>query len=549
MLRSRQISDPPPGSDEPPVAAPDGPPADLHVEPEQAEERPRGPKPRIDPSSPIPDADFTPEHARHLLWRSGFGGTPEQIQTLAAWGPTRSVDYLLNVGDIPFDGVVTDLFKNDIMRSPTAEERAAARVAARSQDEESLARFRVMRQQAERADRLQIREVQEWWLSRMIQTPRPLEEKMTLFWHGHFATSYRTIENSYHMFRQNQLFRANALGNYGKLMYEIIRDPAMLAYLDNNDSRKGRPNENLARELMELFSLGVGNYTENDIREGARALTGYTFNENEFVFRRQDHDNGRKNILGRSGTLDGDGFVTAILEKRATSRFMARKLYRYFVADLPDREKDTDPVTRRYVDGIASTLASRRYELKPVLRQLFLSRRFYESEVMGQQIKSPVQLVVGAVRSLRTPVRDLGTLLDAMDLMGQSIFFPPSVKGWDGGRSWINTSTMYVRQNVLTFLLTGRKPRGRDAGASIEQYDPSRLVAEIAERDPAIRTDVEAMLRALARFVVGRDSESLIAPLRAYVAGATSGGAAPTDPRVLTGVLLLLTAAPEYQLN
>ena len=532
-----------------PVSTPNQPPLEQADAPAPASAPvPAARRVRIDPASPIPDAEFTPAHARHLLWRAGFGGTPEQIHTLAAWGPERSVDYLLNVEDVPFDAVATDVFKSDIMRPPTAEERMAARTAARAQDEESLARFRVMRQQQERADRLQIREVQEWWLARMVQTPRPLEERMTLFWHGHFATSYRTIENSFHMFRQNQLFRANALGNFGKLLYEIIRDPAMLAYLDNNDSRKGRPNENLARELMELFSLGVGNYTEADIKEGARALTGYTFYDDQFEFRRDDHDNGRKNILGKSGNLDGDGFVTAILEKRACAKFICRKLHRYFIAEIPEREKDMDPVAKEFVNDLASLMLSRRYELKPVLRRLFLSNRFYSPDVMAQQIKSPVQLVVGAIRSLRTPARDLSTLLDAADLMGQSIMFPPSVKGWDGGRTWINTSTMFVRQNLLTYLLTGRKPQGRDAGASIESYDPTFLIEELAERDPAIRSDTDAMLRALARFVVGRDGDSLLTPVRAYVDDVVSAGGSATAPKTLVGILLLLTASPEYQL-
>lgn len=500
------------------------------------------------PTSPIRDEDFTVDHARHLLWRAGFGGTPEQIQTLAMWGPKRAVAYLLEIEKIPHDAVGSDQFKNDIMRQPTAQERATIRRAAQAQDEETLARFRVMRQQAERADRVQAREVQTWWLARMIQTPRPLEEKMTLFWHGHFATSYRTIENSYHMFRQNMLFRANALGSYGKLMHAIIRDPAMLAYLDNNNSRKGRPNENLARELMELFSLGVGNYSERDIKEGARALTGYTFEGDEFVFKPNDHDNGRKTILGRSGPIDGDGFVTAILESRSTSRFMARKLYRYFVGDLPDSDNDVEGPTRRFLDAIASTLVSNRYDVRPALSQIFLSSHFYDASVMGQQIKGPVVLAVGAVRSLNTPTRDLNTLLDAMDLMGQSILFPPSVKGWDGGRSWINTSTIYVRQNLLTYLLTGTKPRGSDPASSIERYDPTLLIESLAERDPAVRSDTEAMLRALARFVVGTDAEHLLDPLRQYVAAAVASGAAPHSRQVLIGLLLLLTATPEYQL-
>src|SRR5690606_20773973 len=218
--------------------------------------------------------------------------------------------------------------------------RRAIAEARRNRDEDALARIQARRQETERTDRRQFREMQRWWLKRMIESPRPLEEKMTLFWHGHFATSYRTIENSYHMYLQNQLLRANALGNYGELLYLIIRDPAMLAYLDNNNSRAGRPNENLARELMELFSLGVGAYSEQDIKEGARALTGYTFRDDEFYFDAGNHDDNPKTTVGRRGRLDGGGFVTAILGQRACSRFMCRKLYRYFVADIPVRDDD-----------------------------------------------------------------------------------------------------------------------------------------------------------------------------------------------------------------
>src|SRR5690606_632767 len=212
-------------------------------------------------------------------------------------------------------------------------------------------------------------------------------------------------------------------------------------------------NENLARELMELFSLGVGAYSEQDIKEGARALTGYTFRDDEFYFDAGNHDDNPKTILGRRGRLDGDGFVTAILEQRACSRFMCRKLYRYFVADIPDRDDDMDPEAREVVRQMSATFLRHRYGIRPVLRELFLSEHFYTDQIMAEQIKSPAQLVVGAVRSLLTPVRDLSALLDAMDLMGQNIMAPPSVKGWDGGRSWINTSTLFARQNTLSFLL------------------------------------------------------------------------------------------------
>jgi len=492
----------------------------------------------------IRDSDFGHDQARHLLWRAGFGGSPEQVQTLAAWGPERAVDFLLDTDKIPTDPVKADRFDKDIMRPPTPAERRDYRQALQRRDEDAVAKFRVRRQEAQRADRRQMRQIQQWWLTRMIETPRPLEEKMTLFWHGHFATSYRTIENSYHMFVQNQLFRKHALGNFANLLFRIIRDPAMLAYLDNNDSRKGKPNENLARELMELFSLGVGNYTEQDIKEGARALTGYTFEDDQFVFVANNHDDGEKHILGRSGRLDGDGFVTAILERRACARFITRKLYEFFVAKLPTDPGDADRPTRDALHELSSAFLRRRYEVKPVLRRLFLSEHFYRPEIINQQIKSPAQLAVGALRSLGTPVRDLSIILDAMDLMGQSIFFPPSVKGWDGGRSWINTSTLFVRQNTMAFLLTGKKPHGYDALADQEKYDPTPLLSALASADPGAERDPARVVDFLLRFTIGSAPDHAASTLRQFVAN--NGGR--IRPDVVTGLLLLITAMPEYQL-
>jgi uncharacterized protein (DUF1800 family) len=375
----------------------------------------------------------------------------------------------------------------------------------------------------------------------MVETPRPLEEKMTLFWHGHFATSYRTIEDSYHMFLQNQLFRKHALGSYAKLMFEIIRDPAMLKYLNNDDSRKDKPNENLAREIMELFSLGVGNYTEKDIKEGARALTGYTFDDDEFVFRRNNHDNGVKRILGSNGTLDGDEFVKAILAQPACARHMTRKLYRFFALDIPTGRKDLDQSAAGVCSSLESTLISSKYEIRPVLRRLFLSEHFYQPGIMTEQIKSPSQLVVGAIRSLNTPARDLGVLNDAMNMMGQNIFFPPSVKGWDGGRSWINTATMYIRQNILCFLLTGRTPTGFDALAKQERFDPIPMLDQMGLSATA---PPEEIADAILKFAIGRSEphnrEIVVDVLK------RRGGSVTAD--TLTQVFLLVTAMPEYQL-
>ncbi|MEQ8318390.1 MAG: DUF1800 domain-containing protein [Phycisphaerales bacterium] len=491
---------------------------------------------------PIEASEFGFDEARHLLWRAGFGGTPAQISAIAGLGPERAVDYLLETPDADDASPQADLFDRNIMRPYTEEERRTAAQARRSRNEDALANLRAMRQQAQVWDRRQMREIQRWWLTRMIETPRPLEEKMTLFWHGHFATSYRTIEDSYHMFLQNQRFRRHALGNYGQLMHEIIQDPAMLAYLDNNDSRKGRPNENLARELMELFSMGVGTYSENDIKEGARALTGYTFVDDEFVLDRENHDGGRKRIFGRSGTYNGEGFVTAILAQRATGVFMTRKLYEFFVGGLPEDPRDYSAAEGAVLNEMRSTFVRKRYELKPLLRELLLSRHFYSDAVRGQRIKSPTELVVGGVRELRTPVRDLSALLDAMELMGQSLFFPPSVAGWAGGRSWINTSTMFVRQNTLAFLLTGRKPNGPDALADMQPYEPGPILEELhaALGDG----DDEHTVRSVLRYTLGRTPTHAIAALEDVLR--RRGGA--RDGEAMRDMLLLVAAMPEYQL-
>ena len=492
---------------------------------------------------PIAASAFGPSQARRLMWRAGFGGTPAQAQVLAEWGPEQSVDTLLNVEEaLVYPAPKADDFDGSIMGGDVRAQRRAEAQARRAQDEDELARLRRQREERERNDRRQIREMQRWWLTRMIETSRPFEEKMALFWHGHFATSYRTIENSYHMFLQNEMFRRQAAGSYAQLLDAIIRDPAMLAYLDNNDSRKEKPNENLARELMELFSLGEGNYSEKDIKEGARSLTGYTFEGNEFAFRAERHDDGVKSILGRTGRLKGEDFVVAILARPACSEFIAFKLYRFFIGDLPPTGSPMRQPVISYIRNMAATLRSGKYALRPMLRKMLLSEHFYDTARAPARVKSPAELVVGAMRSLRTPARDLNVLTDAMDLMGQNLFFPPSVKGWDGGRSWINTSTLFVRMNIANFLLTGRLPRGYDAMAGEERYDAAPILEGVNSRtrkdpdllaahilDCALCVEVSAEKReALAVFIRSRGQNDL----------ATTVGES----------LSLVAAMPEYQL-
>lgn len=491
---------------------------------------------------PIRKNQFGYWQARHLLNRAGFGGTPEQVRALADRGLVKAVRHLVFFDDAPPMPVKSDTFDGDIFRPFSPEQRRAYRKAQQTQDEEFLQKYRKVRQDRRKHDRRQIREMRRWWLKRLIETDRPLQEKMTLFLHGHFATGYRTIQNSYHMFLQNQMFRANATGSFARLCLGIIRDPAMIAYLDNDDSRRQKPNENLARELMELFTLGEGNaYTENDIKEGARALTGYTFAGNNFVFRENWHDPGRKRILGKSGTFDGNDFARIILGRPECSQFICYKLYKFFVNDLPN---GPGPEAQRFILALAELMRDENYALGPVLETLFKSAHFHDEINVGAQIKSPVQLLVGAVRSLGTPLPDPNLIIAALDMMGQNLFQPPSVKGWDGGRAWINTSTLFVRHNLLIHLLTGRRLAGFSPSGARSRYDALKLLASVPKADG--RYDVPVVAQYLLRMAFGKEASTERA--RTLVDYANEKGGRITN-EIVIGMLSLITAMPEFQLT
>ncbi|MHC4415006.1 MAG: DUF1800 domain-containing protein [Planctomycetota bacterium] len=495
---------------------------------------------------PLKPAAFDYWKAQHLLNRAGFGGTPSEVRALSNMGLEKAVEHAVDYEAIEVPRVRTDLFDKDIMGPLPRQQREAIRRARQAGDEAALAHFRSQRQQRQRSDRAQMADLQTWWLTRMIETARPLQEKMTLFWHGHFATSYRAIEDSYHMFLQNQLFRHHAVGSFKALVHGIIRDPAMLRYLNNNQNRKEQPNENLARELMELFTLGEGHdYTEEDIKQGARALTGYTYFDDAFIdlgSRRYQrlHDQGPKRILGKTGTWNGDDFVAIIFSRRAASEFISWKLYRFFINDLAGAPSDT---ARRYIVDLGKLLRERNYRLKPVLKALFASEHFYDPVNVASTIKSPIQLIVGAIRSLRTPSRELRVLLQAADLMGQNIFYPPSVQGWEGGRAWINTSTMFVRRNLMVYVLTGRRPGRRSGKGDGSHFDASGLLDHFEKPLGAI--DVRDAVKYLLWFNLGREPHEH--RIDALVEHVMSRGGRLNDP-ILIELLLLITAMPEYQL-
>ncbi len=400
---------------------------------------------------PLPANKWDYAKARHLLCRAGFGGTPAEVEMLHAMGLHGAVEYLVNYDD---QSALDLPFKAALPERP-----------GRNESRLEFTRRRELITKRRRIEALQQTQLRNWWLQRMVQSPRPLQEKMVLFWHGHFATEYQTVRDSYSMYLQNELLREHAAGNVGALLHGIVHDPAMLRYLNNNSNAKGRPKENLAREIMELISMGEGKYSEEDIMEGARALTGYTYDSNtkQFRFVVSRHDTENKTIFGRTGNFAGDDFVDLILQQPFTSQFIARKLFVFLAHENPKDE---------VVSRLASQLTRHQYDLRPMLKNLFMSEEFYSSETMASQIKSPVQLVIGSLRDLGIKDVSYATLGSAVAGMGQELFGPPNVKGWEGGRFWVNANRMFVRYNGVADLVERavipNKPRGLDVVSVLE---------------------------------------------------------------------------------
>ncbi len=294
------------------------------------------------------------------------------------------------------------------------------------------------------------RQVQAAWVVRMLSSPHPLKERMSLFWHDHFATSQAKVDSLRLMQQQNDTIRRHALGHFSDMLTAMVRDPAMLIWLDSDTNRKGNPNENLAREVFELFSLDVGNYTEDDIKEAARALTGWSVKNEQAVFDPSQHDHGSKTILGQTGRWTAGDVARIALQQPACARFLVRKTFREFVSEtveLPDE----------LLNPLADEYRLRDYDTAWLMGTLFRSWVFYSDAAIGQRIKSPVEFLIGAVRSLggqASPVK----LAEACDTLGQSLYFPPSVKGWDGGADWIDPNALLLRQNMAYQLTRGDGP-------------------------------------------------------------------------------------------
>ena len=408
--------------------------------------------------SSIGPSDWTPERARHLLDRAGFGGPPEEVARLAAMSPEAAVAWFIDFktnddGNLPsfeHSGIYDSSLTPFPPTRPAATRLAAETGTAMGVDAKPTGPRRLQPVADRfffwlRASMLETRRVANWWADRMVATSRPLEEKLALFWHGHFASSEEKVRDYRKMLGQIQLFQKHAIGNFGTLLSSVARDPAMLVYLDAGQNLKVHPNENFGRELMELFTMGIGHYTEQDIREAARAFTGWIDKDLSFHIDDAQHDSGNKTVLGYTGPLDGQDVLDIILAQPATASFIASKLYRFLVRD------DLSP---QFQERLGDLLRSGKYEIAPFLRTVFLSRDFYSVASVGTHIKGPVELIVSTYRRLglgSTP--GMPDFNSASTELGQTLLNPPTVAGWSQDRAWITPGSLLARGNFARAVL------------------------------------------------------------------------------------------------
>jgi uncharacterized protein (DUF1800 family) len=438
--------------------------------------------------------------AGHLHRRAAFGATREELQAALRDGLPSTFNRL-------FDG------------DPS-----------RAAQDKNLAR-----EGSEIAQRNDALNVRAWWVERMLHGGQPLREKMVLFWHNHFATSISKVQSALLMYKQNELLRKYALGKFRPFLLEVSKDPAMLVWLDSNSNVKGKPNENYAREVMELFSLGVGNYTEKDIREAARAFTGWHADGDRFAFKPDLHDDGQKTVLGRTGNLNGDDVVAAVLDRPATARYLVRKLYRFFVSES---HQPPDALLQPLADSFSKS----DYDIAGLVRTLLRSRHFFSDHAYRQRVKSPVEFVLGCVRATESRVVTPRALVARMELLGQHLFAPPNVKGWEGGTAWLNTATVVARHNFAHGLCMG--------GGELNLGDPQAAIAIAPDPAGMARragiTSPEALVAFYADIMLQGDIDKAArAKLVAHVAGKEEGP--ERDQRIREMIHALMTM-PEYQL-
>ena len=411
-----------------------------------------------DDLAPIGLTAWNYDRAAHLLERAGFGGTPDQIDILAAMSPAEAVRRL-----VYFDGVDNSHllpFEHSGIHDPGLEpfppSRPATTELAKATGEALGIKVKATGNRRLqpvvnkffywlRASVLETNRVAYWWANRMVASNSPLQEKMALFWHGHYAINESKVRDYRKLLMELELFHEMGTGSFRDLMVAIAQDPAMLSFLDAGVNVKGAPNENFAREIMELFTMGVGNYSETDIREAARAFTGWNYVDLDFVINEDLHDGDSKTFLGHAGDFDGIEIIDLIMAQPVTAEYIAGKLYRYFVRQELDAELAAE---------LGDILRDADYEVAVLLETIFMSKDFYSTASVGSQIKSPVQLAISTYRKLGLEnVPGVPDFNRATGALSQSLFRPPTVAGWAGGRSWVTPGLLLERGNFARDVL------------------------------------------------------------------------------------------------
>jgi hypothetical protein len=455
------------------------------------------------PYAPSAENPWDRKKVAHLYRRAGFGATASELDAGAKAGHADTLDLVIKGAPESEDFTRTSEFMAGEQSMPIGAPQA--RLSA-------------------------------WWLDRMLKTHHPLREKLTLFWHDHFATSNAKVLNARFMLGQYRLMQTHALGSFADLLVAMGQDPAMLVWLDTVTSTKAAPNENYARELMELFSLGIGNYTETDIRQAAKAFTGYQIKDGKGTFDRRQHDAGSKTVFGKTGTFTGEDIAKLCLEHQACPRFIVRKLYKFLVSD-------TDTPAADLINPLAEEYRKSGFDTGKLVSTILRSNLFFSPAAYRAKIKSPVEFAVGTVRLLEGTAGTL-PLAEALESLGQVVFAPPSVKGWDGGPAWLNAQTLLGRNNLALAITSTEDARFGT------RCDPATLLAR-----HGIKGDARTVDFLLGLFFQGDVPPAARGKLIDYLKTAqgvkypaywSADDVANHRTRAVTHLVLTL---PEYQLN
>ncbi|UEG50486.1 DUF1800 domain-containing protein [Ferruginibacter lapsinanis] len=420
---------------------------------------------------------------QHLLWRAGFGPMAELAADLDTMPQKKLWNLLVKTSE----------------KSPQKLDVASDLFGGLVKGMQDFSQFdqldKYQKKELQQQSREDLKNLNLRWLDEMISSEAQLRERMSLFWHGHFACRVINI------FYQQQLLdviRTNALTNFGDLLRAVSKSPAMLQFLNNQQNKKKHPNENFAREVMELFTMGRGNYTENDIKEAARAFTGWGFNlQGEFVFRKNQHDDGVKTVLGKTGNFTGDDIIDILLEQKQTAKYITQKMYKYFVNEKVDTAK---------ADLLATRFYASKYDIKKLMEDIFTSDWFYDEKNIGTKIKSPVELLAGIRRLLPLQLQNDTAQLLFQRALGQILFYPPNVAGWPGGKSWIDSSTLMLRLRIPQIITANEtiniRPKSDDdtmMGQMMEEKMKQRQNKEYASKGGTAIVDWEMVAKVFAK--------------------------------------------------